>query len=51
MSAFNGARELRWQGLERSAVDQEMEKEIKSKRDMPYVMASGTWWAHVMIEH
>jgi hypothetical protein len=23
----------------------------ESNRDMPYVMASGTWWAHVMIEH
>lgn len=23
----------------------------RSKRDMPYVMASGTWWAHVIIEH
>jgi hypothetical protein len=106
MPAINRARELRRQGLQGSAVDQAMEKEIKagsiqlpghatagyrmlgpiaaydpatntvtseirrwqslhlpfqtaaeltlpteSKRDMPYVMASGTWWAHVMIEH
>jgi hypothetical protein len=106
MPAIQRARELRSQGLQGSAVDQEMEKEIKagsiqlpnhatagyrmlgpisaydpatnavtseirswqslhlpfqtavdltlpteSKRDMPYVMASGTWWAHVMIEH
>jgi hypothetical protein len=106
LPAIQRARELRGQGLEGSAVDQEMEKEIKagsiklpnhatagyrmlgpigaydaatnqctgeirrwqslhlpfqtaadltlpteSKRDMPYVMASGTWWAHVMIEH
>jgi hypothetical protein len=35
--------------LQGSAADLTLPTE--SKPNMPYVMASGTWWAHVMIEH
>jgi hypothetical protein len=49
--AWTGAME-RWQSLhvpfQAAAV---MGLAIDEQRDMPYVMASGTFWAHLMFEH